>query len=89
VHILDPIVASCATPEYSLKDFSGNVATFTADALSSTTDFTASIDWGDSSTSAGVITAGINPGTYIVTGTHTYASTGDKNIIVTVTDIYG
>jgi hypothetical protein len=64
------------------------VATFTGDATFSAGDYTATINWGDSSTSAGTIT-GPTGGPFTVTGTHTYASTGYFNIVVTITDKLG
>src|SRR5262249_36817269 len=45
-------------------------------------DFSADIDWGDSSTSAGTIVAG--PGGFQVMGSHTYAAVGDYAVKVTV-----
>jgi PKD repeat protein len=65
--------------------FTGNVATFT-DTLTSAVsfDFTATINWGDSTTSAGAISGG--GGTFGVSGTHTYAGTGTYTVVVTMTD---
>jgi probable HAF family extracellular repeat protein len=50
-------------------------------------DFTASINWGDNTTSAGIIT--YNNGVYSVAGSHTYAQPGSDPIAVTVTDAGG
>jgi hypothetical protein len=57
--------------------FSGTVASFTSlDTNPAASNFTASIDWGDGSTSTGTVTA--NPkGGFTVTGTHTYADSND------------
>lgn len=64
-------------------DFSGAVATFTdANALAAADDFTASIDWGDGFTSAGVITA--IDGAFVVTGDHAYAHLSNDTITVTI-----
>lgn len=55
------------------QSFTGVVASFTdvhTDAQAS--QFTAAIDWGDGTTTTGVIAAGTNGG-FTVTGTHTYA----------------
>ena len=61
------------------------VATFTdADPGGIASDYTATIAWGDGTTSAGTIS-----GHFTVTGTHTYASTGTRTISVTITDAGG
>ncbi len=49
-----------------------------------TTDFTATIDWGDASNSTGVI--GGSGGSYTAGGSHTYAAAGPYTITVTVVD---
>lgn len=66
------------------------VAAFTdANPNGVASDFTATIDWGDATTSPGVILANAN-GTFSVTGSHTYtqAATG-LTLKVTVTSIGG
>jgi hypothetical protein len=66
------------------------VATFTdANPTGTVSDFTASIDWGDSTLpTTGTITA--DPaGGFVVMGDHTYASRGDYEITVVVTDAGG
>ncbi len=65
------------------------VATFT-DANPSATigDFTATITWGDGTTTTGTITEDKN-GVFSVTGTHTYAEKGSDPIGVTITDVHG
>jgi hypothetical protein len=67
--------------------FVGAVATFTdPNAAATATEYTAAIDWGDSSpTSSGTITGG--NGTFTVSGTHTYAEEGPYKVTVTITDI--
>jgi len=55
--------------------------TFTGNAAG---DFTATIDWGDATTSAGVVTGG--GGAYSVSGTHTYAGSGTFTVTVTLSD---
>lgn len=64
--------------------FAGAVATFNdANTLSSAADFTATIEWGDGTTStAGDVTL-VSAGNFIVTGTHVYADEGG-NLPVTV-----
>ncbi len=68
--------------------FSGAVVNFT-DSYSGATaaDFTATINWGDGSSSAGTITD-VN-GTLGVTGSHAYAAVGKDSISVTLTDANG
>jgi PKD repeat protein len=65
--------------------FTGQVATFT-DAVTTDTaaSFTASINWGDGTTSAGVV-GGMN-GMFTVSGTHTYAQGGTFTVTVSITD---
>jgi virginiamycin B lyase len=48
-------------------------------------DFSATIDWGDGSSSAGTITAGPG-GVFAISGSHTYAAAGTFPIVVTIQD---
>ena len=65
--------------------FSGKVATFIDRNTSNVaSDFSATINWGDGTTTAGVITD--TRGTISVSGTHTYASTGRDAVTVTLVD---
>src|SRR5205085_10247285 len=60
--------------------FSGAVATFTNTFAGNTAaDFTATIDWGDGTSSAGTVTDD-GAGNYTVSGTHTYANEGNFNV---------
>jgi hypothetical protein len=80
--------AACATT--STQAFAGTTATFT-DAASpggTLSDFSAIIDWGDGTTSAGLV-VGLNGGPYTVSGTHTYAALGSHTITTTITDVGG
>jgi hypothetical protein len=64
------------------------VATFTdANPQSQASDFLASIDWGDGSTSLGAVT--YSSGTYSVRGTHTYKNGGAFPVSVTISDLVG
>ena len=64
------------------------VATFTdANPLATTADFTATITWGDGTTSTGTITE--KNGVFSVTGTHTYTEEGSDPIGVAITDVHG
>jgi hypothetical protein len=70
--------------------FDGTVATFT-EAVPDTvaSDYTATIDWGDgTSTAAGTITAASGGG-FAVSGSHTYAAGGAFTISVKITDAQG
>jgi beta-glucanase (GH16 family) len=64
--------------------FSGQVASFSdADPGGLPSDYTASINWGDSTTSAGIVSAGI------VSGSHTYTVAGTMHPKITITDSGG
>jgi hypothetical protein len=59
---------------------------------STISDFSASINWGDGTTSAGVVASqalGTTTGPYDVTGTHTYAKAGTYKFTVTAADVGG
>jgi len=78
--------SSISTTEGS--GFSSTVATFTdANPLSTASDFSAAINWGDGSSSSGTITAGGSD--FIVSGAHTYASVGTFTATVVITDVGG
>lgn len=66
--------------------FTGGVATFTdANAAGAASDFTATIAWGDGSTSSGSIAAATGGG-FTVAGTHTYAGVATYQTSVMITD---
>jgi titin len=68
--------------------FSGVVATFTdADPAGTVSDYSASITWGDGTTSIGTIGIGTNG--FTVTDTHTYTEEGNQAVTVTITDAPG
>lgn len=68
------------------QSFSGAVASFTdADTNATAAEYTASIAWGDASTSAGTI-SGAKGGPFTVSGTHTYAEEKTYSVTVTITD---
>lgn len=67
-----------------LTSFTGTVATFTdTDPNTPDTAFFATIDWGDTTTSAGTVTG--SSGSYSVAGTHTYPLPGQYTTTVTIT----
>jgi hypothetical protein len=86
-HVADAqIAATCAAPGVSPMSFSGPVATLTdANPFAPQTDFTATIHWGDMSSSSGTVT-GPTGGPFTVSGTHTYSSTGPFTITVSIAD---
>lgn len=60
------------------------VATFTDLAGLPLTDYSANINWGDGTTSAGTVSLNTGSGVYSVSGSHTYAEDGSDPITVTV-----
>jgi len=65
--------------------FTGTVAKFSDQLTTSGAgDFTATIDWGDATTSAGTVSG--SAGSFDVSGTHTYAGTGTFSVTVTLSD---
>ena len=67
----------------------GVVSHFTdADPNGTTSDYSAQINWGDGSSSAGTVSAS-SAGGFDVTGTHTYHSTGQAAVNVTIKDVGG
>jgi PKD repeat protein len=80
-----PLTLTCATPPVTLQAFNGTVAVLhDGNPAAPLSDFTATIDWGDSSTSGGTVSGG--GGDYGISGTHTYASTGYYDVTVHVDD---
>lgn len=72
----------------TLNPFSGTLATFTDGNPSPTlSDFSATIDWGDNTSSSGAIAA--NGAAFDVSGTHTYANLGPYTVSVQVCDVGG
>src|SRR5262249_9207505 len=71
------------------QTFSGVVATFTDKGTD--TSYTASIDWGDGSSSAGTISIVVSSTvvTMFVLGNHTYTDEGQKQLTIQVTDAGG
>ena len=84
------LAASCATGPFSGQSFSGPVASFgDANPNGSVADFSATISWGDGSSSTGSVSGGPGNGPYTVGGSHTYASTGPVTITITINDVGG
>jgi hypothetical protein len=67
--------------------FSDPVATFTdANPDGTASDFSATINWGDGTTSPGTVSG---PGTFTVSGTHTYTAGGTYAVTVSIVDSGG
>ena len=75
------------SPQVTGTSFTVPVATFTDSYLGSSADFSASIAWGDSTTSTGTVTQ--SGSIFTVSGTHTYAAHGTYTAAVTITSIAG
>jgi hypothetical protein len=91
-NVVDAALSSkCAAPLTSTQAFAGSTATFTdADPNGmSPPDYSATINWGDSSSSSGTVSLGTGPGPYTVSGSHAYKSTGPFTITTTITDAGG
>jgi hypothetical protein len=86
--VVDAVLhSSCAAAPVSPQSFSGPTATFTDDnAFATKADFSATIDWGDGSSSSGTISGGPGVGPYTVSGSHTYSTTGAFTITTTIKD---
>ncbi|HVX09989.1 MAG TPA: CARDB domain-containing protein [Pirellulales bacterium] len=72
--------------------FNGNVATFAdGDPIAPASDFTATIDWGDGTTTTGTVAtlAGGGAGVFAVSGSHIYAAEATKSVTVTIHDVGG
>jgi virginiamycin B lyase len=91
--IPDAFLTATGTPfsATATLSFSGPVASFTdGDATAVPADFAVTINWGDGTpldtTSGTVAAVAGQPGSFIVTGTHTFATGGTKEAEVTITD---
>jgi hypothetical protein len=84
--VADAALSASGVSTTSPQAFSGTVAKFTdANTSSTTADFTATIDWGDGSpTSKGTVSG--SGGSYSVSGSHSYTSTGEFTVKVHIVD---
>lgn len=90
--VADAALAATGVPAFvSTNPVSQTLATFTdANPLATTADFTSgggsvTINWGDSTTSAGTLTQ-TGPGAFSVSGSHTYAALGPYTITINIVD---
>ena len=80
------LMSSCAMPTTISPAYAGPTATFTdANPLATAADFTATINWGDGTTTTGTI-VGSGTGPYTVNGVHTYATAGPFTVTTTIKD---
>ncbi|TMD47674.1 MAG: hypothetical protein E6I86_08725 [Chloroflexi bacterium] len=86
-----PLTSACSAPVTLGPTYAGPTATLTdANPIGTLTDFSATIDWGDGSSSAGTIVGpSVGPGPYTVSGAHTYTTVGPHTITTTIADIGG
>lgn len=90
-NVQDATLAATVTPITGpeFTPFSGVVATFTdANPNGTLSDFTATIEWGDGTTTTGTV-ATVPTGGFNVSGSHTYAEDGNFTVSVKVTDVGG
>jgi Bacterial Ig-like domain (group 1) len=81
----DAALSASGVSVTSPMSFSGTVASLTdANTGGSAADFTATIEWGDGTSSTGTVSGGA--GSYSVSGSHTYASTGPFEVTVKIVD---
>jgi hypothetical protein len=81
--VFGPAVSPISASEGTVV--SGTIATFTdVGATDPASNFTATIDWGDGTTTAGVVTDGSAAGDYVVSGTHQYTDelSGSSNVTI-------
>jgi uncharacterized protein (TIGR03118 family) len=91
VTVLDATLSFTGTHIASTEGttFSGTVGTFSdADSLATPSDFTATITWGDNTTTSGTVTAN-GTGHFNIAGQHAYAEGGPFSIHITVNDVGG
>jgi len=88
----EPTAAANAQPSIAAVAgtlFNGAVAIFSDfDPSAAVKNFTATIDWGDGFTSAGVLSANLSGG-FVVSGSHTYLAGGTFPVTVAIADLGG
>jgi hypothetical protein len=90
-NVADATLSSkCAMPPVTAQAYTGPTATFNDSSSTGTlSDFSATINWGDSTVTLGTITGGPGLAPYTVSGSHTYTSTGPFTVTTTITDVGG
>lgn len=70
--------------------FSGPIGSFTDPVPQPAAAYSASVNWGDGSSSAGTVAADpADPNRFVLAGSHTYAAAGNRAIVATITDQAG
>ena len=84
------ISAGPACEATALHSYNGRTATFAdaAGTFGTAADFSATVNWGDGSSTAGTI-ASLGGGTYAAAGVHTFATLGRFTITTTIRDVGG
>lgn len=85
----DPSITASGTAAAATEghSFNGTVATFSdPDTLSTTSEYTATINWGDGSASDTATVVSGSSGSFTVRGTHTYAEEGSYTVTTTISD---
>jgi hypothetical protein len=84
------LAATGACSATSLRSYSGPTATFldAASPFGTVSDFTATIHWGDGTSTAGTVSSA-GGGQYTVGGSHTFPSVGRFTLTTTVKDVGG
>jgi hypothetical protein len=81
----DAALSASGVSATSPMAFNGTVASLTdANTGGSAADFTATIEWGDGASSTGTVSG--SGGSYAISGSHTYASTGFFEVTVKIVD---
>ena len=85
-----PITASPACEATSLRSYDGRTATFSdaAGSYGTAADFSATINWGDGTSSAGAISS-LGTASYAVRGVHNYVTVGRFTIATAIKDVGG
>lgn len=85
--VADAPLSAAGVSITTTNPLSATVATFTdADPNGTLTDYTASISWGDGTTSAGTVSGN---GPFAVAGTHTYSALGPYSVVTRICDVGG
>jgi hypothetical protein len=90
VRVMDAPLTATAIPVSAAagSQFAGPVASFTdANPGGTVSQYSATINWGDGTSTAGTVTAGA--GDFVISGSHTYAAGGTYQTTVKITDVGG